>query len=83
MSARNAPQTWDLRCEVREKLVAFLQREYPHALPTARVQMHAQAAGAGQRAGGQAEAVAAPVAAPAAEWTGVTGRHNHQGRHAA
>jgi hypothetical protein len=27
VSARNAPQTWDLRCEVREKLVAFLQRE--------------------------------------------------------
>ena len=37
VSARNAPQTWDLRCEVREKLVAFLQREHPEALPTARV----------------------------------------------
>src|SRR4051794_36243176 len=46
VSARNATQTWDLRCEVREKLVAFLQREYPHALPTARVQLHGQAAGA-------------------------------------
>ena len=79
MSARNAPQTWDLRCEVREKLVAFLQREYPHALPTARVQLHAPAAGAGPRAGGQAE----PVAAPAAERTGATGRHHHQGRYAA
>ena len=79
VSARNAPQTWDLRCEVREKLVAFLQREYPHALPTARVQLLAQAAGAGQRTGGQAEA----VAAPAAERTGATGRHHHQGRRAA
>jgi hypothetical protein len=78
VSARNAPQTWDLRCEVREKLVEFLQREYPHALPTARVQLLAQAAGAGQRAGGQAEA----VAAPAAERTGATARH-HQGRYAA
>jgi small-conductance mechanosensitive channel len=48
VSARNAMQTWDLRCEVREKLVAFLQREYPHALPTARVQLHAPAA---ERAG--------------------------------
>lgn len=37
VSARNAPQTWDLRCEVREKLIAFLQREYPQALPTERV----------------------------------------------
>ena len=79
VSARNAPQTWDLRCEVRERLVAFLQREYPHALPTARVQLHAPAAGAGQRAGGQAEA----VAAPAAERTGAAGRHHHQGRYAA
>jgi small-conductance mechanosensitive channel len=47
VSARNAPQTWDLRCEVREKLVAFLQREYPHALPTARVQTRSESAGAG------------------------------------
>ena len=48
VSARNAPQTWDLRCEVREKLVTFLQREYPHALPTARVQLQS-AAGSGER----------------------------------
>ncbi len=27
VSARNASQTWDLRCEVREKLVAFLQAQ--------------------------------------------------------
>src|SRR6185312_8041962 len=32
VSARNAPETWDLRCEVREKLVGFLQREHPEAL---------------------------------------------------
>lgn len=39
VSARNAPQTWDLRCEVREKLIAYLQREHPQALPTARVEV--------------------------------------------
>jgi hypothetical protein len=33
VSARNAPQAWDLRCEIREKLVAFLQAEMPEALP--------------------------------------------------
>jgi small-conductance mechanosensitive channel len=33
VSARNAPQAWDLRCEMREKLVAFLQAEMPEALP--------------------------------------------------
>jgi small-conductance mechanosensitive channel len=43
VSARNAPQTWDLRCEVREKLLAFMQRELPHALPVARLEIHDQA----------------------------------------
>lgn len=33
VSARNASLAWDLRCEVREKLIAFLQAEYPLALP--------------------------------------------------
>lgn len=36
-SANNASRTWDLRCEVREKLVAFIQQEYPHALPALRL----------------------------------------------
>ena len=33
VSARNASATFDLRCEVREKLIAFLAREFPQALP--------------------------------------------------
>lgn len=36
MSARSAGQTFDLRCEVREKLIDFLQREHPEALPHSR-----------------------------------------------
>src|SRR6476469_3053999 len=36
MSARSASQTFDLRCEVREKLIAFLQSEHPEALPHSR-----------------------------------------------
>ena len=36
VSANNASTTWDLRCEIREKLVEFLQREYPFALPRVR-----------------------------------------------
>jgi small-conductance mechanosensitive channel len=36
VSARNAPASWDLRCEIREALVAFLQREMPQALPRER-----------------------------------------------
>lgn len=36
VSARNAPQSWDLRCEIREKLVAFLREKMPEALPRER-----------------------------------------------
>jgi len=39
VSAANAPAAWDLRCEVREALIAFLQREYPHALPKQRAEV--------------------------------------------
>ena len=35
-SARNSGANWDLRCELREKLIAFLQAEYPLALPRGR-----------------------------------------------
>jgi small-conductance mechanosensitive channel len=36
MSANSSGQAFDLRCEVREKLLDFLQREYPSALPRER-----------------------------------------------
>jgi small-conductance mechanosensitive channel len=36
ISARTSPIAWDLRCEVREKLIAFLREEYPRALPRQR-----------------------------------------------
>lgn len=41
VSARDAGQAFDLRCEVREKLIAFLQEEYPHALPRQRAEIAA------------------------------------------
>jgi small-conductance mechanosensitive channel len=36
MSARSAGQAFDLRCEVREQLVDFLQEHHPEALPRQR-----------------------------------------------
>ena len=36
MSARSAGQAFDLRCEVREQLVDFLQKHHPEALPRQR-----------------------------------------------
>ncbi|HET8712444.1 MAG TPA: mechanosensitive ion channel domain-containing protein [Gemmatimonadales bacterium] len=35
--ARDAGTAWELRCFIREKLIAYLQREAPDALPRARV----------------------------------------------
>jgi small-conductance mechanosensitive channel len=37
MSAPDAPTAWDLRCEVREKLIAYLQQQHPQSLPRSRV----------------------------------------------
>jgi small-conductance mechanosensitive channel len=36
MSANSASEAFNLRCEVREKLIEFLQREHPEALPRLR-----------------------------------------------
>ncbi len=39
MSSVDAPTSWDLRCEVREKLLAFLARSYPDQLPRVRAEV--------------------------------------------
>lgn len=46
VSALNAPKAFDLRCEVREKLIDFIQREYPASLPRLRAEGAANANGA-------------------------------------
>ena len=35
-SAANAALAWNLRCEIREKMVAFIQQKYPESLPRLR-----------------------------------------------
>jgi small-conductance mechanosensitive channel len=42
MSAENASAAWNLRCEVREKLLHFIQTKYPDALPKIRAELHEQ-----------------------------------------
>ena len=39
VSARTSPQAWDLRCEIREKMIDWLQKEHPQALPRLRGNM--------------------------------------------
>ncbi|MEW5288844.1 mechanosensitive ion channel domain-containing protein [Erwinia papayae] len=33
MTAQNSPTAWDLRCYVREKMIEFIQQNYPQSLP--------------------------------------------------
>ncbi len=39
MSARDSTASWNLQCEVRERLIAHLQRTYPHCLPRLRTEL--------------------------------------------
>lgn len=39
MSAVDSPTAWNLRCEVREKLLEFLQQRFPECLPRIRIEM--------------------------------------------
>jgi small-conductance mechanosensitive channel len=56
MSAPGSSQAWDLRCYVREKLVGFLQQNYPQSLPRARAEVAGQGSDNGQGAGAVAAA---------------------------
>lgn len=40
MSAADSGSAWDLRCEVREKLIEYIQKNYPHALPRIRAELN-------------------------------------------
>jgi len=57
VSARDAGSVFDLRCEVREKMIAFLRENHPDALPRNRMTV-AEADGrwneAGERTAGMA-----------------------------
>jgi hypothetical protein len=35
-SAADAPTAWDLRCVLRERLIYFMQTDYPQCLPRVR-----------------------------------------------
>lgn len=45
-SAANADNAWDLRCEIREKLIGYLQEHHPWALPRIRATIEGPAANA-------------------------------------
>jgi small-conductance mechanosensitive channel len=39
MSASDASSAWNLRCEVREKMIEFVQKNYPEGLPKVRAEV--------------------------------------------
>lgn len=45
-SAADASLAWDLRCEIRERLIAFLQRNHPESLPRLRASLDTTVVGA-------------------------------------
>jgi hypothetical protein len=38
MSARSSSQSFDLRCLVREQMIAFIREKYPEAMPAFRIE---------------------------------------------
>jgi small-conductance mechanosensitive channel len=50
-SASDASRAWDLRCEVREQLVTFVQEHYPSSLPRLRLSFEPAHETPGNRAG--------------------------------
>jgi small-conductance mechanosensitive channel len=54
MSSENSGKSWDLRCYAREKMLAWLQQNYPDSLPRARVEFQAK-----ERTGAPAQAAPA------------------------
>jgi hypothetical protein len=37
MSAKNSPDLWDLRVDIREKLIEFIRLNFPESLPRTRI----------------------------------------------
>ena len=56
VSSPSAGQNWDLRCLLREGLIAFMQREQPHALPRVRAELQRGEAARGAAAPADAQA---------------------------
>jgi hypothetical protein len=51
VSAADSPRAWNLRCQVREGLIDFIQREYPEYLPRVRAEVNETGGGNDAQAG--------------------------------
>lgn len=53
MSSHNASTNFDLRCDVREKMIAYIQKNYPSSFPTTRFAAFSESVAAGLSLHGQ------------------------------
>ncbi len=60
MSAADSGKAWDLRCYVREKLIAYLQARYPESLPRVRAEVRGFPPDGGRRTSPSLEQVRDP-----------------------
>ena len=66
VSARDSSLVWDLRCRVREGLIAFIQEHYPDCLPRTRAALFMHAAPDAREAAPDGDAAALSAASTAA-----------------
>jgi small-conductance mechanosensitive channel len=64
MDARNGGDAWDLRCLVRENLIAYLQKNYPESLPRIRAELRGFPEQPPVQNGSGSRSVAAPTGPP-------------------
>jgi len=38
-TSADSSKSWDLRCDIREKLIAYIQRNHPESLPRIRAEI--------------------------------------------
>jgi hypothetical protein len=44
-TSADSSKSWDLRCEIREKFIAYIQEHHPHSLPQLRTRVSGTTAG--------------------------------------
>jgi hypothetical protein len=50
MSAKDSGSAWELRCEIREKLLEYLRKNYPGSLPRVRLEKEPEETGSATNA---------------------------------
>ena len=38
-TSADSSKSWDLRCDIREKIIAYMQKNYPQSLPRVRAEL--------------------------------------------